>query len=72
MPFGTVVNRWYILLLSGFIGEGVDLPMSMFNLVTSTKNEKEDNKFSLMWPRLKLGYNSRLKHKSNWNFCTSY
>ena len=23
------------------------------------------NKFSLMWPRLKLGYNRRLKHKSN-------
>ena len=50
MPFGTVVNRWYILLLSGFIGEGVDLPMSMFNLVTSTKNEKEVNSKSPFSP----------------------
>ena len=25
-----------------------------------------------MWPRLKLGYNSRPKHKLNWNFRTSY
>ena len=29
-------------------------------------------KFSLMCPRLKLGCNSNLKHKSNWNFRTSY
>ena len=24
--------------------------------------ENINNKFSLMWPRLKLGYNSKLKH----------
>ena len=31
-------GTYYILLLSGLIGEGVGLPMSMFNIVTSTKN----------------------------------
>ena len=34
--------------------------------------KKLNDKFSLMWPRLKLGYNSRQKQKSNWNFHTSY
>ena len=29
-------------------------------------------KFSSMWPHLKLGYSSGQKHKSNWNFHTSY
>ena len=45
---------------------------TLINNIKTFYKQKNENKFSLMWPRLKLGYNHRLKHKSNWNFRTSY
>ena len=66
----TGVNHFWLevkmfLFYNWNSGENVEITCNRF------KN-KLRNKFTLIWTRLKLGYNSRLKHKSNWNFCTSY
>ena len=37
--------------------------LTLIKYIKTFYNQKLKNKFSLMWPHLKLGYNSRLRHK---------